>query len=61
MLVNSKVTRNYILLATVKRLEILYILKENLYLSVIILENLIFYKNRVIRIKTELVELRIKE
>ena len=38
-----------------------YGLKENLYPLVIILEDLIFYKNKVIRIKTELVKLRIKK
>ena len=43
-----------------ERLRVLYRLKENLYLLVIILENLIFYKNKVIYIKTELVELKIK-
>ena len=44
----------------IKKLKKLYILKENLYLLVIILGNLIFYKNGVIYIKTELVNLRIK-
>ena len=57
---NSKVIRNYILLIIIKRLKILYRLKKNLYLLVIILGDLIFYKNRVICIKTELVDLRIK-
>ena len=59
-MVDSRVTQNYILLKTVKRLEIPYKLKKGLYLLVIILENLISYKNRVIYIKTELVKLRIK-
>ena len=44
-----------------EKLKIPYKLKENLYLLVIILENLIFYKNGVIYIKIELLELRIKE
>ena len=57
---DSKVIKNYILLAIVKRLKIPYKLKENLYLLVIILKNPIFYKNKVIYIKTESVELRIK-
>ena len=52
--------KNYILLAIVKRLKIPYKLKKNLYLLVIILRDLIFYKNRVIHIKTKLIELRIK-
>ena len=57
---DSGVIKNYILLTTVERLEILYKLKKNLYLLVIILEDLIFYKNKVIRIKTEPLELKIK-
>ena len=61
MLVDSKAIKNYILLVTVKRLEILYKLKKSLYLLVIISENPISYKNGVIYIKTELVELKIKK
>ena len=57
---DSGAIKNYILLKIVERLKILYKLKENLYLLVIILENLIFYGNRVIHIKIKLVELRIK-
>ena len=57
---DSKVIRNYILLDTVKRLEIPCKLKKNLYLLVIILEDPISYKNRVIYIKTEPLKLRIK-
>ena len=57
---DSRVIKNYILLVIVKKLEILYRLKESLYLLVTILENLISYKNRVIYIKTELLKLRIK-
>ena len=48
------------LLKTVKKLRIPCRLKEKLYLLVIISGDLIFYKNGVIRIKTELVELRIE-
>ena len=58
---DSEVTRNYILLAIVKRLGIFYRLKKSPYLLVIILGDPIFYKNRVIYIKTELIELRIKK
>ena len=58
---DSGVMRNYILLIIVERLKILYKLKENLYLLVIILGNLIFYRNGVIYIETKLIELRIKE
>ena len=57
---DSEVIRNYILLAIVKRLKIPYKLKENPYLLVIILEDLISYRNKVIYIKTEPVELKIK-
>ena len=59
-MVDSKITRNYILLAIVKKLEILYKLKKSLYLLIIILGDLIFYKNRVIYIKIKLVDLKIK-
>ena len=48
---DSGVIKNYILLITVKRLKIPYKLKENLYLLIIILGDLIFYKNKVIYIK----------
>ena len=44
-----------------EKLKIPYRLKENPYLLVIILGDPIFYKNKVIRIKTKLVELRIKK
>ena len=57
---NSGVIRNYILLEIVKRLKILYRQKEYPYLLVIILGDLISYKNKVIYIKTKPVELRIK-
>ena len=57
---DSGVIRNYILLIIVKRLRILYKLKENLYLLVIILGDPISYKNKVIYIKIKLLELRIK-
>ena len=53
--------RNYILLKIVEKLEIFYRLKESLYLLVIILGNLIFYKNKTIYIKIKLVKLKIKE
>ena len=48
--------KNYILLAIVKRLKILCKLKKSLYLLIIILGDLIFYKNKVIYIKTELIK-----
>ena len=57
---DSKVIRNHILPVTVERLKIPYKLKENLYPLVTILGDPIFYKNRVIHIKTELLKLKIK-
>ena len=60
-LVDSEVTRNYILPNIVKRLKIPYRQKKNLYLLVTILGDLISYKNKVICIKTEPLELRIEE
>ena len=57
---DSRVIKNYISLAIVKKLKIPYKLKENLYLLIIILGDLISYKNKVIHIKTELLELKIK-
>ena len=44
-----------------KRLKILYRLKKSLYLLVIILGDLISYKNKVIYIKIELIKLKIKK
>ena len=58
---DSKATQNYILLEIVERLKIFYRLKKYLYLLIIILGDLIFYKNKVIYIKTELVKLKIKK
>ena len=57
---DSKATRNYILLSTAERLEIFYKLKKNLYPLVTILKDPIFYKNGVICIKTKLLKLKIK-
>ena len=48
------------LLKTAERLGILYKQKEYLYPLIIISGDPIFYKNKVIYIKTEPVELRIK-
>ena len=57
---DSRVIRNYILPKVVKRLKIPYRQKERLYLLITISGDLMFYKNKVICIETELVELRIK-
>ena len=58
---DSRAIKNYISLVTVKKLKIPYKLKENLYPLVTILGNLIFYKNKVIHIKTKPLKLKIKE
>ena len=47
-------------LKAVKKLKISYRQKEHLYLLITILGDPIFYKNKVIYIKTKPVELRIK-
>ena len=57
---DSRAIKNYILPIIIKKLRIPYKLKKSLYLLIIILGDLIFYKNRVICIKTELLELKIK-
>ena len=57
---DNKVIRNHILLVIIERLKIPYKLKKSLYLLVIILGDLISYKNKVIRIKTEPLKLKIK-
>ena len=45
---DSKIIRNYILLIAVKRIGLLYRDKENLYLLVIILGDLILYRDSII-------------
>ena len=57
---DSRTTRNYILLIIVKRLGIPCKLKKNLYLLITILGDPIFYKNGVIYIEIEPLELKIK-
>ena len=52
---DSGVTRNYITPETVEWLEIPYRQKEHLYLLVIILEELVLYKDRVINLEIGLV------
>ena len=58
---DSGVIKNYILLGIVEKLKIFYKLKENLYLLIIILEDPIFYKNKIIYIKIKLLKLKIKK
>ena len=59
-LIDNKVIKNYMLFKVVKRLKIPYRQKERLYLLITILGDLISYKNEVIYIEIERVELRIK-
>ena len=49
---DSKAIRSYIAPETVKRLEILYKKKEYLYLLIIILGELVLYKDNIINLKT---------
>ena len=57
---DSKIIRNYILLTAVRRMGLLYRDKENLYLLVIILGDLIIYKDRIIWMEIGLVKVEIK-
>ena len=57
---DSGAIKNYILLVIVEKLGIPCKLKENLYLLVIILEDLISYRNGVIYIKIKPLELKIE-
>ena len=52
MLVDSRVTRNYISLKAVERIGLLYRQKEHLYLFIIILGDKIAYKGGIINLKT---------
>ena len=50
-MVDSGVIKNYIIFKTVKQLGILYREKKHLYLLVIILEELVPYKDGIINLK----------
>ena len=52
-MVDSKATKNYIILKTIKRLKILYREKEYLYPLITILGELIIYKNGIINLEIE--------
>ena len=52
---NNKAIRNYIILKVVKQLGILYREKEKFYLLVIILGELVLYKDSIINLETELI------
>ena len=49
---DSRATRNYILLAAVKRMGLLYRQKEHLYLLTTILGDLIAYRGGIINLET---------
>src|SRR6266568_3606490 len=57
---DSRAIRNYILLITVKRMELLYRDKENLYPLVTILGDLILYRDGIIWMETGLIKVEIK-
>ena len=48
---DNKITKNHIIFKIVKRLGILYKEKKHLYLLVIILEELVLYKNGIINLE----------
>jgi hypothetical protein len=54
-MVNSGVIRNYITPSIVKQLELLYRQKLKPYTLVIILEDLVLYKDRIINLEIGLV------
>jgi len=58
--VDSRAIRNYILLVVVRRIGLLYRDKENLYLLVTILGDLIMYGDGIIWMETGLVKVEIK-
>jgi hypothetical protein len=59
-LVDSGVIRNYILLKVVKRIGLLHGQKQDLYLLVIILGDLIAYREGIIYLKTGPIQIVIK-
>jgi len=60
VLVNSRATRNHILLKAVERIGLLYRQKEHLYPLITILGDQIAYKGGVINLKTGPIQLTIK-
>ena len=57
---DSRVIRNHITPKTVKWLEILYREKEHLYPLIIILGELILYKNNIINLEIKPIQINIK-
>ena len=60
IIVDSGVTRNYIILKVVERLRIPYKEKKKPYLLVIISGEPVLYKNSIINLKTEPIQVNIK-
>ena len=57
---DSKVIRNYVLLVVVKRMGLPYKDKENLYLLITILGDLIIYRDKIIWMETRPVKVEIE-
>ena len=57
---DSRVTKNYIILKAVKQLGILYREKKYLYPLVIILGEPVLYRNSIINLKTGPIQVNIK-
>ena len=57
---DSKVIKNYLLLAAVKRMGLPYRQKQNLYLLITISGDPILYRNGIICLKTKSVQLQVK-
>ena len=57
---DNRAIRNYILLAAVKRIKIPYRQKEVSYLLVIILGDPITYRDSIIQLKTELLNIKLE-
>jgi hypothetical protein len=60
-MVDSKVIRNYIIPKIVKQLKMLYRQKLKPYTLVIILRDLVLYKDKIINLETRLVQVNIKK
>ena len=60
-MVDSKATRNHIILEVIEWLGIPYKKKKKPYLLIIILGELIPYKDGIINLETELIQIDIKE
>ena len=60
-MVDSGVIKNYIILEVVERLGILYRKKEKPYLLVIISGELVLYRDGIINLETELIQVNIKK